>query len=275
TTPRSSPAPRSRSTAETDRWRPEMKFARYQVADVVFDGVLGSEGALHELDPVQDIDDLIRRGGLTALLSAGAAALEAAPGSSAGLGVEDVRLLPPLRPASIRDSVSFEAHVEGARKSQEGAVDPVPPRWYEAPCFYFTNPHACVGAFDDVERFPGSEQFDLELEVGVVYGAHGRNLTPSEASAAIVGYTIFNDWSARDIQRLEGQLPFGFFKGKDGAHTLGPYLVTADELEPHRTSDGLLDLTMRAWINGDLLGEDSLANMAFTFEELISFASRG
>ena len=131
------------------------------------------------------------------------------------------------------------------------------------------------GAFDDVERFPGSELFDLELEVGVVYGAHGRNLTPAQAAGGIVGYTIFNDWSARDIQRLEGQLPFGFFKGKDGAHTLGPYLVTADELEPNKTADGLLDLTMRAWINGELLGEDSLANCAFTFEELISFASRG
>ena len=74
---------------------------------------------------------------------------------------------------------------------------------------------------------------------------------------------------------IEGQLPFGFFKGKDGAHTLGPYLVTADELEPYRTDDGFLDLTMRAYINDELLGEDSLANMAWTFEELISFASRG
>ncbi len=84
----------------------------------------------------------------------------------------------------------------------------------------------------------------------MVYGAHGRNLTPEQAAGGIVGYTIFNDWSARDIQRLEGQLPFGFFKGKDGAHTLGPYLVTADELAPYKTADGLLDLTMRAWING-------------------------
>lgn len=132
-----------------------------------------------------------------------------------------------------------------------------------------------IGAFDDVERFPGSQQFDLELEVGVVYGEHGRNLTPEQAAAGIVGYMIFNDWSARDIQRTEGRLPFGFFKGKDGAHILGPYLVTADELEPYRTADGLLDLTLRAWINGELLGEDSLANCAFTFEELISFASRG
>ena len=248
-----------------------MRFARYEFQGVIGDGVLSDGDRLHGLAPGQDTDDLIKRGGLAALLEAGAAALNAAPGPAA----TEVRLLPPLHPASIRDSVSFEAHVEGARKSQEGAKDAVPERWYEAPCFYFTNPHVCIGAFDDVERFPGSEQFDLELEVGVVYGADGKNLTPEEAAAGIVGYTIFNDWSARDIQRLEGQLPFGFFKGKDGAHTLGPYLVTADELERHRTADGFLDLTMRAWINCELLGEDSLANMAFTFEELISFASRG
>jgi 2-keto-4-pentenoate hydratase/2-oxohepta-3-ene-1,7-dioic acid hydratase in catechol pathway len=237
-----------------------MRFARYEHRGAVSDGVLGAGGRLHGLGGGQDIDALIRRGGLPALRDAGTAALGRAPGPP----VTGVRLLAPLHPASIRDSVSFEAHVEGARRSQEGARDPVPGRWYEAPCFYFTNPHVCAGAFDDVERFPGSEQFDLELEVGVVYGEHGRNLTPEQAARGIVGYTIFNDWSARDIQRLEGQLPFGFFKGKDGAHTLGPYLVTADELEPHKTADGLLDLTMRAWINGELLGEDSLANCAFT-----------
>ena len=248
-----------------------MRFARYEHQGAVSDGVLGPDDRLHGLAAGQDTDALIRLGGLDALRDAGTAALVRA----AGPPVADVRLLAPLRPASIRDSVSFEAHVEGARRSQEGALDAVPSRWYEAPCFYFTNPHVCVGAFDDVERFPGSEQFDLELEVGVVYGAHGRNLTPEQAAEGIVGYTIFNDWSARDIQRLEGQLPFGFFKGKDGAHTLGPYLVTADELAPYKTADGLLDLTMRAWINGALLGEDSLANCAFTFEELISFASRG
>src|SRR3984957_2680468 len=248
-----------------------MRFARYESGGAVHDGVLGADDALCELAPGQDIDALIRSGGLAALMPAGSAALSRASGPAVAV----VRLLPPLHPASIRDSVSFEAHVEGARKSQEGATDPVPPRWYEAPCFYFTSPHACVGAFDDVERFPGCELFDLELEVGVVYGAYGRNLTTDEAAAGIVGYTIFNDWSARDIQRLEGQLPFGFFKGKDGAHTLGPYLVTADEVEPYKTADGLLDLTMRAFINGELLGEDSLANCAFTFEELISFASRG
>ncbi len=249
-----------------------MKFARYDDGGATRAGVLGEDERLHELAAGETVEALIERGGLGALLDAGDGR---AARRDRARPRPQVRLLAPLRPASIRDSVSFEAHIEGARRSQEGATDPVPARWYEAPCFYFTNPHACIGALDDVQRFPGSELFDLECEVGVVYGAHGRNLTPEDAAAGIVGYTIFNDWSARDIQRLEGQLPFGFFKGKDGAHTLGPYLVTADELEPYRTADGFLDLTMRAFINGELLGEDSLANMAWTFEELISFASRG
>ena len=187
-----------------------MKFARYDADGDSQAGVLGDDERLHPLAPGQTVEALIERGGLDALLAAGTAALGAQPGPAAA----DVRLLAPLRPASIRDSVSFEAHIEGARRSQEGASDPIPERWYEAPCFYFTNPHVCIGARDDVQRFPGSELFDLECEVGVVYGAHGRNLTPEQAAAGIVGYTIFNDWSARDIQRLEGQLPFGFFKRK-------------------------------------------------------------
>lgn len=252
-----------------------MKIATYEWAGGIRSGAIDGDGRLHALadgdSAAVDVRTLLERGGLRALLEAGDAAL----GRPGGPLADEVRLLAPLRPASIRDSVSFEAHIEGARRSQEGAQDAVPARWYEAPCFYFTNPHVCHGPFEDVRKFPDSELFDLECEVGVVYGEYGSDLTPAEAAKGIVGYTIFNDWSARDIQKLEGQMPFGFFKGKDGAHTLGPYLVTADELESHRTEDGFLDLTMRAYINDVLLGEDSLANMAWTFEELISFASRG
>jgi 2-keto-4-pentenoate hydratase/2-oxohepta-3-ene-1,7-dioic acid hydratase in catechol pathway len=246
-----------------------MRFATYSHHGITSAAVLGQDDRLHPMPGT--IGGLIERGGLAALTEAGAAAPAAAPGPA----VADVHLLAPLRPASVRDSVSFEAHIEGARRSQEGATGPIPARWYQAPCFLFENPHVCTGPFDDVERFAGSSLFDLECEVGVVYGERGRNLTCEEATLGIVGYLIFNDWSARDIQRLEGLLPFGFVKGKDGARTLGPYLVTADELERHRTPDGFLDLTMRSFINGELLGEDSLANMAWTFEELISYASRG
>ena len=132
-----------------------MKFARYEHEGTVSDGAVGDGDRLYPLAAGADVDGLISRGGRAALLAAGEAALgQAAPGPAVG----DVRLLPPLHPASIRDSVSFEAHIEGVRKAQEGAHDAVPEQWYAAPCFYFTNPHAGIGAFDDVERFPGAQE---------------------------------------------------------------------------------------------------------------------
>ena len=104
--------------------------------------------------------------------------------------------------------------------------------------------------------------------------APGRNLRPQDAGAHIGGYTIFNDWSARDLQLAEMRLGLGPCKGKDFANTLGPWIVTADELEPYRDGDRL-DLELRAEINGATLGTDTLANMAWSFEELVSYASRG
>ncbi len=110
--------------------------------------------------------------------------------------------------------------------------------------------------------------------MAVVIGRAGRNLTPNEAGAHIAGYTIFNDWSARDLQTEEMRLGLGICKGKDFANTLGPWIVTPDELEPFRSGDRL-DLDLRATVNNRELGDDTLANMAWSFEELIAYASRG
>ncbi len=115
---------------------------------------------------------------------------------------------------------------------------------------------------------------DLELEVAAVIGRAGTNLTPAQARTHIAGYTIFNDWSARDLQLTEMQLGLGPCKGKDFANTLGPWIVTADELEPYRSEDRL-DLALEAKVNGRPLGRDTLASMAWSFEELVSYASRG
>jgi 2-keto-4-pentenoate hydratase/2-oxohepta-3-ene-1,7-dioic acid hydratase in catechol pathway len=251
-------------------YRLRMRFAAYELADDAAErcGVVIGD-MIHPLPEGTMLLALIDAG-RAALLAAG----QAAAGRPARVPVSGVRLLPPLRPRSIRDFVAFEAHIEGVIRAQEGRSE-VPPPWYEAPAFYFTNPHACIGARDDVEMFPGTERFDFECEVAAVTGDSGRDLTPAEAEAAIVGYTIFNDWSARDIQRREGRLPFGFAKGKDGAHTLGPWLVTADELDEYRTGDGYLDLTMTAELNGQVLGCDSLASASWTFGELIAYASAG
>jgi 2-keto-4-pentenoate hydratase/2-oxohepta-3-ene-1,7-dioic acid hydratase in catechol pathway len=177
-------------------------------------------------------------------------------------------LLAPIEPVSIRDFVTFEEHVEGI-------VGEVVPEWYDAPTFYFTNVHAVTGPFDDVPVPPGSGRFDFELEVAAVIGRAGRDLTPEAAREHVAAYTIFNDWSARDIQFREMQVRLGPCKGKDSANTLGPWLVTADELEPYRREDGRLDLDLRVWRNGEPFGDDTLANMGWSFEEMVAYASRG
>jgi 2-keto-4-pentenoate hydratase/2-oxohepta-3-ene-1,7-dioic acid hydratase in catechol pathway len=117
--------------------------------------------------------------------------------------------------------------------------------------------------------------FDFELEVAAVIGRVGADLSPQQARDHIVGYTILNDWSARDLQRQEMRVGLGPAKGKDSATTLGPWLVTADELEPFRDHEGFLRLRMSVAVNGVEVGRDLLSNMGWPFEELVAHASRG
>jgi 2-keto-4-pentenoate hydratase/2-oxohepta-3-ene-1,7-dioic acid hydratase in catechol pathway len=233
--------------------------------------VVEDDGTLLPLPGVTSLTDLLREsGGLPGLLAAGAAALDVPPGPH----VFGVRLLPPLQPASVRDFVTFEEHVEGVRRSVDGAAG-VPEQWYAAPAFYFTNPHAIYGPDDGIPVPPGSAVLDFELEVAAVIGREGRDLTPEQARDHIVGYTILNDWSARDLQSAEMRVGLGPCKGKDTATTLGPFLVTADELEPYRDGDGFLRLALTARVNGETVGTDLLSNMSWTFEEMAAYASRG
>ena len=190
-----------------------------------------------------------------------------------GLPLADVRLLPPLKPASVRDFVAFEEHVQGVRQAIEG-TGTVPDAWYDAPTFYFTNPHAILGPDDEV-CFPGASRArDLELEVAVVVGKPGSSLSVDEAAVHVFGYTIMNDWSARDVQGREMQVGLGPAKGKDFGTTLGPWIVTADELAGYRDTDGFLDLWCKATVNGDEIGRDLLSDMGWTFETMIAYASR-
>ena len=193
---------------------------------------------------------------------------------AAPVPLSEVRLLAPLLPPTVRDFVTFEEHVEGVRRSIDGASG-VPEQWYAAPTFYFTNPYSIRGPADDVPVPPGSQALDFELEVAAVIGLPGRDLTPAQARDVIVGYTIFNDWSARDLQQAEMRVGLGPAKGKDTATTLGPWLVTADELEPYRNDDGFLDLELTAAVNGTQVGHDRLSHMGWTFEEMVAYASRG
>jgi 2-keto-4-pentenoate hydratase/2-oxohepta-3-ene-1,7-dioic acid hydratase in catechol pathway len=244
-----------------------MRFASWEADGRTRAGVV-SESGLHALPGSETVLDLVRAG-LPAALEAGAAALGTPP-----VAVESVRLLAPLSPPTVRDAVAFEEHVEGVVRSVgDGAA--VVPEWYEAPTFYFTNPYALVGAHDDVPVPPGSRLFDFELEVAAVVGADGASLTPERAREAIFGYTVLNDWSARDLQRREMKVNLGPAKGKDSATTLGPWLVTADELEPYRDDEGFLPLDMRVRVNDVEVGRDLLSNMGWPFEELVAYASRG
>jgi 2-keto-4-pentenoate hydratase/2-oxohepta-3-ene-1,7-dioic acid hydratase in catechol pathway len=250
-----------------------MRFATYdyrphrrQVA------VVEEDGTLHPLPGVGSLTGLLaEQGGLSQLIDTGSAMVADVP---AGPHVSEVRLLPPLQPPTVRDFVTFEEHVEGVRRSVDGAAG-VPEQWYAAPTFYFTNPYAVYGPHDDIPVPPGSSVLDFELEVAAVIGKEGRDLTPAEARDHIVGYTVFNDWSARDLQSAEMRVGLGPCKGKDTATTLGPYLVTADELEPYRDADGFLRLGLTASVNGEVVGSDLLSNMSWTFEDMVAYASRG
>lgn len=186
----------------------------------------------------------------------------------------EVRLRAPLPdPPTIRDYMTFERHVEGvARLAGDHAG--VPEQWYEAPAFYFTNPYAVRGPHDEVPMPPGCRLFDLELEVAAVIGRTARDVPPEEGTSYIAGYTIMVDWSARDLQFAEMQVRLGPTKGKDTVTTLGPELVTPDELEAWRT-DTSFELGMTVEINGVRVGEDRMSSMAFSFGEMVAYASRG
>jgi 2-keto-4-pentenoate hydratase/2-oxohepta-3-ene-1,7-dioic acid hydratase in catechol pathway len=186
--------------------------------------------------------------------------------------LDSVRLLAPIPvPPSVRDFYAFEQHVRTARQRRGLEMEP---DWYELPVFYFTNPAAITGPGDPVAVPPGSAQLDFELEVAAVVGKEGSDLTPDVAEQHIAGFMVMNDWSARDLQRREMKLSLGPAKGKDFATSLGPYLVTPDELEAFR-KDRAYDLAMTASVNGVEYSRASVADIYWSFAEMLAYASRG
>jgi 2-keto-4-pentenoate hydratase/2-oxohepta-3-ene-1,7-dioic acid hydratase in catechol pathway len=213
---------------------------------------------------------------LVGLLAADPGDREAAADAAAqtdGLRPAQVVLLPPVYPVAMRDFLTFEAHVEGVGKGMQGQAS-VPPEWYAAPSFLFMAPHAVTGPYDDVAMPPDTERLDYELEIAAVVCRDVRNVTPEEARRAIGGYCVMNDWSARDVQGREMKLGLGPSKGKDFATTIGPWVVTADELEHCRDRDGFLDLEMSVRVNGVRTGGDRSGHMGWSFEQMVSYASR-
>jgi fumarylacetoacetate (FAA) hydrolase len=169
--------------------------------------------------------------------------------------IGDVRLRAPVpHPPSIRDFYAFERHVATAR-AQRGLE--MAPEWYRIPVFYFSNPAAVLGPEDEVAFPPESSAWDYELEAAVVVGGDG----------AIAGFTVLNDWSARDLQKMEMAVGLGPAKGKDFGTSLGPVLVTPDEL-------GDLGLEMVARVNGEDRSRGNLGDMHWSWDDLVAHAGR-
>jgi fumarylacetoacetate (FAA) hydrolase len=166
---------------------------------------------------------------------------------------EVVLRAPVLSPPAVRDFYAFEQHVRTALALRAREV---PREWYEIPVFYFSNPAAIYGPEQEIPYPEGSEELDYELEVAAVIGADGR----------IGGFTIMNDWSARDLQRREMVVGLGPAKGKDFATSLGPVVVTPDEL-------GVLRLEMVARVNGEERSRGNLGDMYHSWDAIVAHAA--
>ncbi|GIM46550.1 fumarylacetoacetase [Collibacillus ludicampi] len=188
-----------------------------------------------------------------------------------GVPIRNVKLLAPIpRPPSIRDFYAFEEHVKNAR-GRRGLE--VIPEWYEIPVFYFSNHLAVVGTGESIRRPKLSRCLDYELELACVIGKKGRDIPAEKAADYIFGYMIMNDWSARDLQIKEMKVGLGPAKGKDFATSLGPYLVTPDELDRYKTANGRYRLEMKAYINGNEISSGNFETIYYTFAQMIERAS--
>jgi fumarylacetoacetate (FAA) hydrolase len=210
------------------------------------------------------------------LIEAGDKGLERARRAAEGkrIALADATLHAPLlRPTTLRDAYAFETHVRTANANRDREV---PAEWYKFPVFYFTNPGNVFGPDDEIP-YPGyTSELDYELEIAAVIGKPGRDITPKVAPNHIFGFTVFNDWSARDIQREEMKVGLGPGKGKDFASSLGPCIVTLDELSERATGrPGVYDLPMRARVNGKEMSHGNFKDIYWSFGDILARASQG
>ncbi|MEZ4847907.1 MAG: fumarylacetoacetate hydrolase family protein [Bacteroidia bacterium] len=209
------------------------------------------------------------------------------PKPSPHYSLSEVKLLSPLpNPRSFRDYIGFEQHMLNASRSFGHSVGEA---WYDMPIFYFTNHQGISGPEDEIKRPEKETKMDLELEMGVIIGKKGKDIKAENADDHIFGYTIFNDWTARAIQRYEMTVPLGPHKGKDFANTIGPCIVTKNEFEKYRctisrethpehlqmpkSAGDRFDLAMTARINGETICEGNYKTVYWTFPQMIQRAS--
>jgi 2-keto-4-pentenoate hydratase/2-oxohepta-3-ene-1,7-dioic acid hydratase in catechol pathway len=221
--------------------------------------LLGEQGGLRDVRALLELpnDSLTR--------------LKAALGSARttqGVPLASVRLRAPvLQPPTVRDFMVYEGHATA------GGTRQVSDSWYRLPIFYFSSPLRIFGPEDAVPYPSASDQLDYELELGAVIGREGSNIAEADALAYIAGFTIFNDWSCRDLQRDEMEARLGPAKGKDSATSLGPWVVTTDELAPY-IRDGRLYGRCTLKVNGVQWMDNDAGLMYHTWGAMIERASR-
>jgi fumarylacetoacetate (FAA) hydrolase len=190
--------------------------------------------------------------------------------------LNDVEILAPVpRPTSMRDGYAFRQHVEAARRNR--GVEMIP-EYDHFPIFYFTNHQAVTGPGIVRVREDHLDKLDFELEAAIVIGREGRDIAARDADDYIAGYMVMNDWSARRMQMDEMKLNLGPAKGKDFATSIGPVLVTRDEIAPFRIpgADGeRYDLTMITRVNGTEVSRGNMKDMSWTFAQILERASYG
>lgn len=194
----------------------------------------------------------------------------------ASIPLDEAHLLAPVpRPTSMRDGYAFRQHVEAARRNR--GVEMIP-EFDEFPVFYFTNHQAVTGPGEVEVMTEHLNRLDFELECAIVIGKKGKNIKASEADEYIAGYMVMNDWSARALQMEEMKLSLGPAKGKDFATSIGPWLMTREQLASRRI-DGeqgeRYDLTMVTRVNGTEVSRGNLKDMTWTFAQILERASYG
>jgi fumarylacetoacetate (FAA) hydrolase len=221
--------------------------------------LLGEQGRLQDVQALLELpNDPLRR-----LRSALGSAV-----SSQGVALASVRLRAPiLQPPTVRDFMVYEGHANA------GGTRQLSDAWYRLPIFYFSSPLRIFGPEEAVPYPSASEQLDYELELGAVVGREGGNVAEVDALAYIAGFTIFNDWSCRDLQRDEMEARLGPAKGKDSATSLGPWMVSTDELAPFIRDDRLhVRCTLK--VNGVQWMENNAGLMYHSWATMIERASK-
>lgn len=221
--------------------------------------------------PLTTLDEMLARGLRVEILGEIVEGYARAdPEDEAIFDAADLRFGPPIvSPPSLRDFYAFEGHVKTMWERRGGSV---PEAWYRLPIFYFSNVSEIRGPGDPVWAPRASAELDYELEIAALVDTPALNLEPDRADEAIGGYTILNDWSARDLQRDETTVRLGPAKGKDFATSIGPWLVTPDELADARAGEAYA-LQMTAHVNGLETSHGAWSSAQFSFGEMLARAS--